>query len=103
MVFHRSMRPSHGTICSAKSPMPPHLPDTLPIIVADTTPISELAKVGRLDLLRDVYTRVIVPDEVYEEVTTGTHPAVEAVRSALWIERRSVADQRAVAVMHAAT
>lgn len=46
------------------------------IVFSDTTPLSELAKVGKLDLLRDVFGQVIIPQEVYTEVTTGTHPAV---------------------------
>src|SRR5690349_573146 len=62
--------------------MPPHPPDAPLVIVTDTTPISELAEVGHLELLRDVYTRALVPVEVYDEVTTGAHPALEAVRSA---------------------
>jgi len=56
------------------------------IIVSDTTPLSELAKVGQLNLLRDIFGKVIIPIEVYNEVTTGTHPAVNLVKSANWIE-----------------
>ncbi|MBD1933744.1 MULTISPECIES: DUF3368 domain-containing protein [Cyanophyceae] len=62
------------------------------IVVSDTTPLSELAKVGRLTLLQDIFGRVIIPLEVYNEVTTGTHPAVTAVQSASWIEVQSVTD-----------
>jgi len=60
------------------------------IIVSDTTPLSELAKVGKLNLLRDIFGKVIIPQEVYNEVTTGTHPAVNLVKSADWIEIISV-------------
>ena len=52
------------------------------IVVSDTTPLSELAKVGRLDLLREVFGRVIIPEEVYREVTTGIHPGAIAVPKA---------------------
>ena len=41
------------------------------IIVADTTPLSELAKVGRINLLQAIFGKVIIPQEVYNEVTTG--------------------------------
>jgi predicted nucleic acid-binding protein len=34
------------------------------IVVSDTTPLSELSKVGQLILLRDVFGQVIVPQEV---------------------------------------
>ncbi|HEY9704018.1 MAG TPA: hypothetical protein V6C58_16330 [Allocoleopsis sp.] len=38
------------------------------IIISDTTPLSELAKVGQLELLRDVFQEVIIPQKVYNEV-----------------------------------
>jgi hypothetical protein len=73
------------------------------IIVSDTTPLSELAKVGQLNLLRDVFGRVIIPEEVYNEVTTGTHPAVSVVQSATWIEVHSVSDTQKVSALQGAT
>ena len=60
------------------------------IVVSNTTPLSELAKVGKMYLLRDVFGRVVIPVEVYDEVTTGNHPAVQQVQSANWIEVRRV-------------
>lgn len=69
------------------------------IVVSDTTPLSELAKVGKLELLRDVFGRVIVPQEVYKEVTRGTHPAVALVKSATWIEVLSVQNTSQVAIL----
>jgi uncharacterized protein len=56
------------------------------IIVSDTTALSELSKIGKLDLLHGVFGRVIIPQEVYQEITTGNHPAVEAVKSVQWLE-----------------
>jgi hypothetical protein len=73
------------------------------IVVSDTTPLSELAKVGQLVLLRYVFGQVIVPQEVYDEVTSGTHPAVAAVRSATWIEVRSVQDASQVVALREST
>ena len=66
------------------------------IVVSDTTPLSELAKVGKLNILRDVFGEIVIPQEVYDEVTTGTHPAVELVKSATWIEIRAVMDTQKV-------
>lgn len=66
------------------------------IIVSDTTPLSELAKVGQLNLLRDIFGQVIIPQEVYNEVTAGTHPAATAVPLMNWIEVRSVSDSQKV-------
>ena len=73
------------------------------IIVSDTTPLSELAKVGKLNLLRDVFSKVIIPQEVYNEVTTGTHPAVNLVQSADWIEIISVHNSEKLSNLKKAT
>ena len=49
------------------------------IIVSNTTPMSELAKVGQLNLLKKLFGRIIISEEVYQEVTTGKHPAALAI------------------------
>lgn len=66
------------------------------IVVSDTTPLSELAKIGKLDLLQAVFGRVIIPQQVYKELTTGNHPAVLAVKSALWLEIRAINNQQLI-------
>ena len=73
------------------------------IVISDTTPLSELAKVGQINLLRDVFGQVILPQEVYDEVTTGTHPAVAAVKSADWIEVFSVNNSEKVSALQTLT
>ena len=60
------------------------------IVVSDTTPLSELSKIAQLDLLQAVFGRVIISQQVYEEITTGNHPAVLAVKSASWLEVHSL-------------
>lgn len=60
------------------------------IIASDTTPLSELAKIGQLNLLKDIFGTVIIPQEVYQELITGNHPAVLAVNLALWLEIHQV-------------
>lgn len=66
------------------------------IIVSDTTPLSELAKINKLSLLQDIFGTVFIPEEVYSEATSGTHPAVETVKSATWIQVQSVKNSRKV-------
>jgi hypothetical protein len=58
------------------------------IVVSDSSPLISLARIGRLDLLRDLYSRILIPFEVYREVTvTGDGlPGSEQVRRANWIE-----------------
>ena len=36
-------------------------------VVANSTPLIELSKIKRLDLLRDVYGSIIIPEEVYTD------------------------------------
>ena len=73
------------------------------IVVSNTTPFSELAKVGRMNLLGDIFGKVIIPQEVYNEITTGTHPAVNAVKSANWIEVLSIRNSQQVSILQSET
>lgn len=73
------------------------------IVVSDTTPLSELAKVGQLDLLFRVYGEILIPQEVYDEVTTGNHPAIAQVKAADWIHIQSVTQADVVAELQNAT
>lgn len=41
------------------------------IIISDTTPILSLLKVGRLELLETLYHTVVVPEAVYNELTSN--------------------------------
>ncbi|MEM9153319.1 MAG: hypothetical protein AAGB19_23090 [Cyanobacteria bacterium P01_F01_bin.3] len=54
--------------------------------------MSELAKVGQLSLLKAVYGEVLIPEEVYNEVTSGVHPAIALVKAADWIQVRSISN-----------
>ncbi|MEY2914266.1 MAG: hypothetical protein ACK6A9_16650 [Dolichospermum sp.] len=50
------------------------------IIVSDTTPISELAKVDHLDLLPKLFGKVVIPQGVFDELQVGKHPAAKLVQ-----------------------
>jgi uncharacterized protein len=41
------------------------------IVVCNTSPIIALACARQLELLRSVYTQIIVPDAVFEEITVA--------------------------------
>jgi hypothetical protein len=40
------------------------------IVVSDTSPITNLAAVGLLDILHQLYDRVIIPQAVYDEMAS---------------------------------
>jgi predicted nucleic acid-binding protein len=58
------------------------------IVVADTSPVLHLGRIGRLDLLPTVVERVTVPRTVWGElVQPGTRADVlAAIESATWID-----------------
>lgn len=73
------------------------------IIISDTTPLSELAKVGQVDLLQGVFGQVIIPKEVHEELLRGNHPAIVALQAVDWIEVRTVSDCQKVSTLRTQT
>jgi uncharacterized protein len=60
------------------------------IIVSDSSPLITLSRAQQLDLLREFYGQVVIPREVYEEVTVAGAglPGAEEVRNAPWIHLR---------------
>lgn len=68
------------------------------ILVLDSSALITLARIGRLDLLRQIAGTVHIPEAVYEEVVQagqGRHGSVE-VAHAQWIFRHDVHDRAAV-------
>lgn len=62
------------------------------VVVADTSPISYLILIDCIDLLGSLYSRIVIPDAVFNELTAvGAPPQVAAwIRSRPdWIEVRS--------------
>jgi predicted nucleic acid-binding protein len=68
------------------------------IVVSDASPLTNLAAIGRLDLLRDLYQRVLIPRAVAVELQAGDALGAHAelISRAEWIETRTVADRAAV-------
>ena len=69
------------------------------MIVADTGPIIAFARLGRLDLLRDVVGHLTIPTAVYEElVGHGSHrPGAADVAASDWIRQRAVTHRTVLA------
>ena len=72
-------------------------------LVLDSSALITPARIGRLDLLRQLARAVHIPEAVYEEVVLagqGRQGSVE-VAQAQWISRHQVQDQGAVAPLRA--
>jgi hypothetical protein len=57
------------------------------IVVADTTPLLYLSRIGQLELLRALYQQIVVPETVWREAVVARPDAVgvESLRAAAWI------------------
>ena len=64
------------------------------LVVSDTSPISNLALVDRLSLLKEIYTTVVIPQAVADELEVGgkVDARIAAVRSYDWIVVRQATD-----------
>ncbi|WP_414756275.1 DUF3368 domain-containing protein [Anabaena sp. CCY 9910] len=62
------------------------------IIVSDTSPITNLAAIGQLDLLRQLYGSVIIPKAVYNEMVGVNKivPGAVEVQTLSWIQTQTV-------------
>lgn len=59
-------------------------------VVSNASPLINLARIGRLDLLRELYGEVCIPNAVWQEVVVDGAglPGAELVARARWIKRR---------------
>lgn len=71
------------------------------IVVSDTSPITNLAAISQLDLLRQLYTHVIIPTAVYDEMVAVDKPVPGAVevQTLPWIQTQVITDFQEVIVM----
>lgn len=63
------------------------------IVVSDTSPITNLAAVGQLELLHSLYGKITIPEKVYDEIVIqgrGNNPGAAEVRAGIWIETQKV-------------
>ncbi|MEL6814644.1 MAG: DUF3368 domain-containing protein, partial [Cyanobacteria bacterium J06598_3] len=68
------------------------------IVISDTSPITNLAAIGQLDLLRRLYGSIVIPAEVYGEmVGIGKRvPGTQEVQTFDWIKTQAVVDQQQI-------
>ena len=65
------------------------------IIVSDTSPISNLLRIGQLSILKNLYSCVIIPQRVYQELRELTKFGIDftLIESADWIKTQVILDQ----------
>lgn len=71
------------------------------IVVSNTSPLINLAAVGQLDLLRQLYGQIVVPQAVYDEIVVrgAGLPGAAEVQSGGWIMCRSATEQNVVTAL----
>jgi predicted nucleic acid-binding protein len=68
------------------------------IVISDTSPITNLAAIGQLDLLRRLYTTILIPVAVYDEMASvgKVVPGAVEVKTLAWIKTQAVANAKSV-------
>lgn len=58
------------------------------IVVSNTSPITNLAAIQRIDILEKIYNGIIIPQAVYDEMANLGYevPGTEEVKTLAWIE-----------------
>jgi len=61
-------------------------------VVSNASPLISLARIGRLDLLRQLYGELLIPEAVWHEVVIEGvgQPGADEVKAATWIKTQSV-------------
>ena len=73
------------------------------IVVSDTSPILNLARIGRLELLPSLYEQVVIPPAVFGELTASASqdfPAIDTARNS-WLLLGTPKDQERVLQLRA--
>lgn len=63
-------------------------------VIVNSTPIIILCNIGLLDVLKELYTEICIPEAVYREVTEKDDSACQVLKMALdWIHVEKIANQ----------
>ena len=67
-------------------------------IVSNASPLINLARIGKLDLLRELYGKLLIPEGVWHEIVVegAGQPGANEVKGAAWIERREVKNKQLI-------
>lgn len=72
-------------------------------VVCDSTVLIGLAKIEKIELLKEIYKEVYIPEAVFTEVVGKGkgRPGVKEVKDAKWVYRKTVKDKRTVELLAA--
>jgi uncharacterized protein len=70
-------------------------------VVSNTSPLLNLATIGQLNLLRDLYGQVILSPAVYHEIVVAGagQPGAQEVEASDWLDVRPVSNQSLVTAL----
>jgi len=68
------------------------------IVVSNTSPIFYLSTIGQLDLLRQLYAKIVIPTTVYDEIihVGNTDASARVVPTLSWIKTQPATNQELV-------
>ncbi len=68
------------------------------VVVSNASPLIGLASIGQLDLLKQLYEEIHIPEAVWCEVVVDGvgQPGADEVNEAVWIKRRGVSNRQLV-------
>ena len=66
--------------------------------VSNSSPLINLARIGKLNLLPRIFGRIIIPNAVWQEVAVEDqdYPGADEIRQAKWIQRAAVSNRQLV-------
>src|SRR5690554_2032305 len=69
----------------------------MPKVVSNTTPIISLLKIGSLSILKDLYNKIYIPKEVYNEIEKGKNKTYYKDLSKIdWIKIKKIKDKKSL-------
>jgi len=70
----------------------------MPKVVSNTTPIISLLKIGKLEILKDLYDEIYIPQEVFNEIEAGKQKKYYLNLLAFeWIKIEQIQDIKSIA------
>ncbi len=68
------------------------------IIISDTSPITNLSAIGKIELLNNLYDSILIPQSVYDEMTNVGYevPGTKEVKTLAWIRTQTVSNSALV-------